>query len=249
MQGFTQIDRYVLLKTLQRLMREDGQSCVVMYPVLSLFLRRLIVCCGLPAHWACLGSTQRSTANKHSVTHTHLSTHNCHFHLCFWGCVHFISLVQKFQRWRGGEWHFKWTCLMSRVSLSINKLVKERWRNPGRQKSWYNIASASGLPHCCSCVCHTPLYTRVFRAFESARKNVFNHSHGPGRVFEFQRKKRRALRLDAAVRPPLPQPLSDKERRRRGAEREAGRSCVCTRESERGEEEKEGVGFSVMWME
>lgn len=29
-------------------------------------------------------------------------------------------------------------------------------------------------------------------------------------------------------------------------EREAGRSCVCTRESERGEEEKEGVGFSVM---
>lgn len=52
--------------------------------------------------------------------------------------------------------------------------------------------------------------------------------------------------MDAAVRPPLPQPLSDKERRRRGAEREAGRSCVCTRESERGEEEKEGVGFSVM---
>lgn len=88
----------------------------------------------------------------------------------------------------------------------------------------------------------------MFRAFESARKNVFNHSHGPGRVFEFQRKKRRALRLDAAVRPPLPQPLSDKERRRRGAEREreAGRSCVCTRESERGEEEKEGVGFSMM---
>lgn len=97
-------------------------------------------------------------------------------------------------------------------------------------------------------MCVTHRYIRVFRAFESARKNVFNHSHGPGRVFEFQRKKRRALRLDAAVRPPLPQPLSDKERRRRGAEREreAGRSCVCTRESERGEEEKEGVGFSVM---
>lgn len=32
----------------------------------------------------------------------------------------------------------------------------------------------------------------------------------------------------------------------REKEREAGRSCVCTRESERGEEEKEGVGFSVM---
>lgn len=47
---------------------------------------------------------------------------------------------------------------MSRVSLSINKLVKERWRNPGRQKSWYNIASASGLPHCCSCVCVTHRY-------------------------------------------------------------------------------------------
>lgn len=59
---------------------------------------------------------------------------------------------------------------------------------------------------------------------------------------------RNAELLDAAVRPPLPQPLSDKERRRRGAEREreAGQSCVCTRESERGEEEKEGVGFSVM---
>lgn len=131
---------------------------------------------------------------------------------------------------------------MSRVSLSINKLVKERWRNPGRRKSWYNVASASGLPHCCSRVCVTHHYIRASRAFESAKKNVFNHSHGPGRAFEFQRKKRRALRLDAAVRPPLPQPLSDKERRRRGAERERGRAklCVHERERERGGGERGG---------
>lgn len=88
------------------------------------------------------------------------------------------------------------------------------------------------------CVSHTVIY-ECFGHLNQQEKMFLTTVMAQG---GFLNSSVRNAELSAAVRPPLPQPLSDKERRRRGAESERGRAklCVHERERERGGGERGG---------